>query len=443
MQRALSLALDVLSLVELKDLSDRAALSRASEQLRVTDKRVIARTGLLVRNVLRRKNFIDRVLELALVPGSLGDLNLGNKSFLRIFVFETAFNHRSVEAAVGLAEAGRSVLGWERLMPTEEALGKILKTEIREVLSGLDELERISAQTFYPEWFVHYCIRLMGRRGALSLLSYSAPHPTYLRVNTFRGNEAEILEEISSSGVALEKVESIPYLYRAVHGRKKLTQLKAYSKSLFSFQGKTSCLATILGQPRPGHLVYEIGAGSVAKTVYLAQLMGKTGKIISMDSSAHRIDRLKLEAERAGAENIETLLVNEENPPVLNEKADLVLLSPECSGTGLFWREPSLKWSVDYGKIEDAADSQWTMIDRSADYVKDGGSLVYWTNSITVEENELIIERFLKLHPEFSLLEAGPRLGMPALRGQRECQRLYPHLHEADGSFFAKLGLTD
>jgi len=51
----------------------------------------------------------------------------------------------------------------------------------------------------------------------------------------------------------------------------------------------------------------------------------------------------------------------------------------------------------------------------------------------------MIIEQFLKQHPEFSLAEITPTLGLPGLRGLDECQRLYPHLHECNGFFIAKL----
>ena len=81
------------------------------------------------------------------------------------------------------------------------------------------------------------------------------------------------------------------------------------------------------------------------------------------------------------------------------------------------------------------------MLNKSADYVKDGGNLVYWINSVTIEEKEMIIERFLKVCPEFSLMETRQRLGTSGLRGQREYQRLYPHIQSVNGSFFAKLSM--
>ncbi len=82
---------------------------------------------------------------------------------------------------------------------------------------------------------------------------------------------------------------------------------------------------------------------------------------------------------------------------------------------------------------------QWKMINNCAKNVKCKGALIYFTCSVTVEENEVLIERFLKWHPEFSLTEMTPRVGLPGLKGLEECQRFYPHVHGCNGSFVARL----
>ena len=71
--------------------------------------------------------------------------------------------------------------------------------------------------------------------------------------------------------------------------------------------------------------------------------------------------------------------------------------------------------------------------------MKAGGVLTYSTCSITIEENEMIIERFLKQHPEFTLADIKPNMGSPGLKGLDKCRRLYPHIHESNGFFIAKL----
>jgi 16S rRNA (cytosine967-C5)-methyltransferase len=82
------------------------------------------------------------------------------------------------------------------------------------------------------------------------------------------------------------------------------------------------------------------------------------------------------------------------------------------------------------------------MINNCAEKVAKGGALTYSTCSITEEENEGIIERFLQELPEFTLAEIEPKLGMPGLQGLTKCQRLYPHIHHCNGFFIAKLQKT-
>jgi len=123
----------------------------------------------------------------------------------------------------------------------------------------------------------------------------------------------------------------------------------------------------------------------------------------------------------------------------LNIDADLVILDPPCTSTGVFGRQPSAKWRLTSKSIEPMAAIQWQMISNAAERVKRGGALTYCTCSVTVEENEMIVERFLKWHPEFQLVDLASKLGMPGLRGLERCRRLYPHLHESNGFFIAKI----
>jgi len=117
----------------------------------------------------------------------------------------------------------------------------------------------------------------------------------------------------------------------------------------------------------------------------------------------------------------------------------LVVLDPPCTGTGTFAKQPSAKWRISPKSIEKMAEIQWKMINSCAEKVALGGVLIYSTCSIAVEENEMIIERFLKYYPEFGLAEINPELGLPGLRGLTQCRRLYPYIHHCNGFFIAKL----
>ncbi|MEJ2241301.1 MAG: hypothetical protein P8Y18_04060, partial [Candidatus Bathyarchaeota archaeon] len=127
----------------------------------------------------------------------------------------------------------------------------------------------------------------------------------------------------------------------------------------------------------------------------------------------------------------------------INMSADLVILDPPCTSTGTFGKTPEAKWRLTKRSIMGMVKIQCEMIDECAKYVRNGGFLIYSTCSITLEENEMVIENFLRLNPEFSLIKTEPRIGLPGLRGLTKCQRLYPHIHQCNGFFIAKLKKED
>jgi 16S rRNA (cytosine967-C5)-methyltransferase len=167
--------------------------------------------------------------------------------------------------------------------------------------------------------------------------------------------------------------------------------------------------------------------------------MENKGTIYSIDYSKRRMKVWKRETERMGAKVSDAVIADARKPLPLKVLADLVILDPPCTSTGAFGKVPSAKWRLTKGSVSRMMKLQWEMLDQCAAYVKNAGFLVYSTCSITLEENEMLIERFLKWHPTFTLVEASPKIGLPGLRGQSKCQRLYPHLHECNGFFVAKL----
>ena len=167
--------------------------------------------------------------------------------------------------------------------------------------------------------------------------------------------------------------------------------------------------------------------------------MDNKGSIYSVDYSARRLEAWKKEVARTGVTIAQSVMADATAPLPLDGEADLIVLDPPCTSTGVFAKQPSAKWRLGPKSIERMADIQWKMISSCAQKVKAGGVMTYSTCSITVEENEMIIERFLKERPNFSLMVIEPELGLPGLRELKQCRRLYPHLHQCNGFFIAKL----
>jgi len=441
---AWTVAIETLSWMEMEKLSERLALARTIKQLSASDPHAIRFAYGLVVETTRHRNLIDKFINTVVAPKKISEYNLGIQSFLRLYVYQTRVAKNwvkiNLQEAESIASLGRSILGWENLREVEAIFGFLLTRPLEPILKAAGEVEKVSLQTLHPSWFVKYCFRLFGRNEAIAFLEGSVnPPPTYIRVNTLSAAEAAIVQMLESEGVKLEKAEPLKCTYKIVQMKKPLNTLVSYKEGLFYIQDKASCFAAQAADPQPGSVVFDVCAAPGAKTTYLAQLMSNEGRINSVDFSIRRMKVWKKETARMGIKIAEPVMADACVTLPFNLQADLVVLDPPCTSTGVFAKQPSAKWRLRPKSIEKMASIQWKMINSCAEKIAAGGALTYSTCSITVEENEMIIERFLKWHPEFTLTEITPKAGLPGLRGLTECQRLYPQLHQSNGFFIAKL----
>jgi 16S rRNA (cytosine967-C5)-methyltransferase len=441
---AWTVAIETLSWIELQKLSERLALARTVKQLGVRNSDAVRYAYRLVVETVRRKNLIDEFVNSVLQPRDIGEFRMGVQAFLRLYVYQTrvvkGWRGIDVEEAESIAKIGRAILGWKTLRDVEPFLGFLLTRQVDPVLEETGDAERVGLQTFHPTWFVKYCFNLLGRKEAMAFLeaNVTAP-PSCIRLNTLKRSEEAILERLEAEGVKLEKVKLLRHAYKVIGSNEPLTGTRSFQEGLFYIQDKASCFATEVADPKPGMTVLDVCAAPGAKTTYLAQLMQNQGAIRSVDYSLRRMQVWRREVSRTGVKIAEPVIADACISLPFKLEADIVALDPPCTSTGVFAKQPSAKWRLTPGSIDKMADIQWRMINSCSEKVKVGGVLTYSTCSITVEENELVVERFLKKHPDFFLVEINPKLGSPGLRGLQECQRLYPHIHESNGFFIAKL----
>jgi len=441
---AWSLAIETLSWIEMQKLSEHMAIAKTVKQLGIRDPDAVRLGYGLVVETIRRKNLIDKFIDSQLKPKSIADYNMGVQAFLRLYVYQTRvaknWARYDLKEAEHIAKLGRAILGWETLRDAESYLGFLLTQRIEPIIDSAKDEEKLALQTFHPAWFVKYCIDLFGRADAIAFLEGSLKPPdTCIRINTLRASEQEILEKLAAEGVNVEKVEHLKNTYRLTGTKKPLNRIDPYRLGFFYIQDKASCFAAEAAGPKPEDTVLDVCAAPGAKTTYLAQLMQNRGAIYSLDYSTRRMRIWRQEVGRMWVNIAEPVIGDACKFLPFNVEAGLVILDPPCTSTGVFAKSPMAKWRLTKKSIEKMTDIQRQMITTCAGNVKPGGFLTYSTCSITVEENEMIVQQFLKANPEFKLVDIKPKMGLPGLQGLDKCQRLYPHIHHSNGFFIAKL----
>jgi len=445
LKNAWTIAIETLSWIEMQRLSEHIALVKTIKQLNETNSNAIRYAYGLVVETTRHKNLIDKFINAAIAPKKIEEFNLGLQSFLRLYVYQTRITknwtkNNNIQEAQNIASTARSILGWKTMLPIEPYLGFLLTQNLQPILETIDAEERLSLETFQQTWFVKYCINLLGsEEAALFLRASNTPPPAYIRINTLKGKLEDTLQKLADEGVKLKKAEPLQDVYRVLELKQPLHTLESFKQGLFYVQDKASCFAAQTATPKPGNKILDICAAPGAKTTYLAQLMQNQGSITSIDFSKRRMKTWRQEINYMGVTIAEAITANACSSLPSIEVADIVVLDPPCTSTGVFAKQPSAKWRLSKNSIENMAEVQQQMITNCAQHVAAGGYLIYSTCSITVEENELVIERFLAEHSDFRLVDLMPEFGLPGLRGLTKCRRLYPHLHDCNGFFVAKL----
>jgi 16S rRNA (cytosine967-C5)-methyltransferase len=430
--------------MQMQKLNEPLALARTAEQLQIHDSAALGLGHTLVYESVRRQNFIDRFIKLALRPKAMNEFDRGVQAFLRLYVYQTRmaknWSKVDVREAEKIAMLARSILGWRALREAEPFLGLLLTQNPTAVFERLSDEDQIGLRTFHPSWFVKYCLNVFGRTQTIALLEAdSQKPPVYIRLNTLKMDEPRILERLEREGVRVVKVKQLRHAYEVVESNVSLVRTASFKEGLFYIQDKASCYASEAANPKPGMLVVDVCAAPGAKTTYLAQLMENRGSIQSIDYGRRRMDLWRAETRRMGVEIAEPLIADARYALPHSLEADMVVLDPPCTGTGTFRRLPSAKWRLTQHSVDRMAEIQWQMLNNCSRSIRDRGNLVYSTCSLTIEENEMQIERFLKWNTDFSLTEIKPRIGLPGLRGLEKCQRLYPHIHNCNGFFIANL----
>ena len=190
--------------------------------------------------------------------------------------------------------------------------------------------------------------------------------------------------------------------------------------------------------PHDASTVLDLCAAPGGKTMQLAA----TGhRVTAVDASGSRLARLR---ENLARTHLEAELVEADalkwKPKV---QFDAILLDAPCSATGTFRRHPEVLYRARPRTIAEGADLQGKLLDRAAEWLKPGASLVYSVCSLEPQEGEQVIRAFLDRHPDFTL-EAPSALPDFVPTSSEGWARVLPGLLEAqgglDGFFIARLG---
>lgn len=291
----------------------------------------------------------------------------------------------------------------ERPRSGREAMLGLLedRPELRALFDGsphapaaISPKEHVSPGGIAPAW-------LMSKLEHVDAPALLGRAPLDIRVNRLKADRETLLAELPGArptahaplGIRLEEPIAVEKEPRWHDGS-------------IEVQDEGSQLIAVACRARPGLTIVDLCAGAGGKTLALAADMASEGRLVACDTDRARLQRLPMRAERAGATDVETRLLDPgceaEALADLNGLADIVLIDAPCSGTGTWRRNPEARWRLTPERLTRLTELQARLLELGAALVRPGGRLIYAVCSLLDEEGADQLGRFLVAHPDWS-----------------------------------------
>ena len=284
------------------------------------------------------------------------------------------------------------------------------------------------------------------------------PRPVVLRTNTLRTNRRTLAQALINRGVVLEPVGKWSKVgLQVFEAPVPLGATPEYLAGHYILQAASSFLPVMALAPQPNERVLDMAAAPGGKTTYISALMRNTGAVFANDANRQRAKGLIGNIHRLGCKNTIVCHYDAQKAfPKILGGFDRVLLDAPCSGTGVIGKDPSVKTSKNERDFLSLPHMQKQLllaaIDSTDHNSKTGGYIVYSTCSVTVEENEGVIQYVLRKRPNVKIVDTG--LGSFGSEGFKSymnkkfdekmslTRRYFPHRENVDGFFVCKLKKT-
>lgn len=276
--------------------------------------------------------------------------------------------------------------------------------------------------------------------------------PVTIRTNTLKTRRRDLVQTLINRGVNLEPIGKWTNVgLQIFESTVPIGATPEYLAGHYMLQAASSFLPVIALDPQPNERILDMASAPGGKTTHIAALLQNTGHIFANDATKARTKSLAANVHRMGCKNVTVCSYDGREFPKVMGGFNRVLLDAPCSGTGVISKDSSVKVNKSDRDFMLLSHLQKQLILCAIDSVspesKTGGYLVYSTCSVTVDENEAVVNYALKKRPNVKLVDTGigfGREGYTQYRGKTFhpsvalTRRFYPHVHNMDGFFVAK-----
>lgn len=305
----------------------------------------------------------------------------------------------------------------------------------------------------YNEFLMEKLMQLFPLNEFLEFLEASeVQRPLTIRTNSLKTRRRDLAQALINRGVNLDPIGKWSKVGLVIYSSQvPMGATPEYLAGHYIIQGASSLLPVMALAPQPNERILDMCAAPGGKASHIAAIMKNTGVVFVNDVNKDRVKAVVGNFHRLGIVNSVISTVDGRKFPSIITGFDRILLDAPCTGTGVVAKDQSVKTSKDEQDIQRCYTLQRELLLAAIDCVNakstTGGYIVYSTCSILPEENECVIDYALKKR-NVKLVNTGLEFGTEGFTSYRQhrfhptmklTKRFYPHTHNMDGFFVAKL----
>lgn len=222
---------------------------------------------------------------------------------------------------------------------------------------------------------------------------------SYIRLSPFFNSDETILS-LLNYGIKLEQIENIPFAFKVIDGNNLIGKTLDFILGKYYIQSLSSMIPALILNPSSDDLTLDLCAAPGSKTTHLAELMNNKGTLIANEISPERVKSLVFNVDKMNLINFGILqgkgeLLNQ----VYNQFFDKILVDAPCSALGILQKKGEVSNWWNEKKLNSFTELQTRLLVSAIKMCKVGGEIVYSTCTLSLEENELVLNKILNKYP--------------------------------------------
>lgn len=222
---------------------------------------------------------------------------------------------------------------------------------------------------------------------------------SYIRLSPFFDNN-ETINSLKNYGVELEQVKNFHFAYRVIQGNNLIGKTLDFILGKYYIQSLSSMIPAMILNPSSNDKTIDLCAAPGSKTTQLAELMNNKGTLIANEISPERVKSLVFNVDKMNLVNFGIIqgkgeLLNQ----IYDDYFDKILVDAPCSALGILQKKNEVSNWWNENRLNSFSELQIRLLVSAIKMCKVGGEIVYSTCTLTLEENELVLNKILKKYP--------------------------------------------